>query len=277
MHFQYASDCHTHSDCSPDGHSPAQEMLRQAGALGLYAYTLTDHCECQKYEEKYKDRVALAKETMREIAPQAADGLRFYFGLELGQPTQNLPVAEQLTADETYDFILGSLHDLKSGENFGAIYRGILAGDDPPPAETVTALVEEYLTELLEIVRWGKFDSLAHITYPLRYLFPAGSSPDYRAQQELLEEVLSELIKRDKALEMNTSRLWRDNGPKLPDLEVFTLYRKMGGKLVTLGSDAHSADRVGNGIELGMELLQKAGFKEFAVYEKHRPILLPLN
>ena len=277
MHFQYASDCHTHSDCSPDGHSPAPEMLRQAGETGLYAYTLTDHCECQKYEEKYKDRVARAKETMKEIAPQAGEGLRFYFGLELGQPTQNLPVAEQLAADDAYDFILGSLHDLKSGENFGAIYRGILAGDDPPPAETVTALVEEYLVELLEIVRWGKFDSLAHITYPLRYLFPAGSSPNYHAQQELLEEVLSELIKRGKALEMNTSRLWRDNGPKLPDLEVFTLYRKMGGKLVTLGSDAHSADRVGNGIELGMELLQKAGFTEFAVYEKHRPILLPLN
>lgn len=277
MKYRYASDCHTHSDCSPDGHSPAQEMLRQAGALGLYAYTLTDHCECQKYEERYQARVALAKQTMQEIAPQTPKELKFYLGLELGQPTQNLPVAERLVADEAYDFILGSLHDLKSGENFGAIYRKIRAGGDPPPSETVDALVKEYLVELLEIVQWGKFDSLAHVTYPLRYLFPAGSSPDYRAQQGLLEAVLSELVKRDRALELNTSRLWQDDGPNLPDLEVLRLYRSLGGKLITLGSDAHSADRIAAGIELGMELLQEAGFTEFAVYEKRRPILLPLR
>lgn len=277
MKYQYASDCHTHSDCSPDGESPAGEMLRQAGALGLYAYTLTDHCECQKYEERYRGRVALAKRTMQELAPQAPKGLNFYFGLELGQPTQNLPAAEQLVSGETYDFILGSLHDLKSGENFGAIYRTIRAGGDPPPRETVNALLEEYFVELLEIAQWGKFDSLAHVTYPLRYLFPAGSRPDCRAQQELLEAVLSELIKQGKALELNTSRLGRDDGPKLPDLEMLQLYRSLGGKLITLGSDAHRAGDLAQGIDLGMELLQAAGFTEFAVYEKHRPVLLPLR
>ena len=44
MEHKYASDCHSHSNCSPDGeHSPGA-MAERARELGLYAYTLTDHC-----------------------------------------------------------------------------------------------------------------------------------------------------------------------------------------------------------------------------------------
>lgn len=275
MNYRFASDCHTHSDCSPDGRSPAEEMLRRAGELGLYAFTLTDHCECQKFETRYRERSALALETMKRIAPTAPAGLKFYFGVELGQPTQNLPAAEKIAADPAYDFVIGSLHNLRGGLDFYDI--GQRAGEKGLPKERQRELFQRYFEELEEIAAWGKFDSLAHITYPLRYLFPAGSSPSFDGHQEALEAVLLRLIRSDKALEMNTSRLWRDDAPRLPDLEVFQFYKALGGKLVTLGSDAHSAENLGRGIEAGMELLKAAGFTEFAVYEKREPVLLPLE
>ena len=34
---------------------------------------------------------------------------------------------------------------------------------------------------------------------------------------------------------------------------------------------------LGKGIEAGMDLLREAGFRYFAVYEQHKPILLPLE
>lgn len=52
MKYKFASDCHNHSACSPDGHDAIAAMCARAAELGLYAYTLTDHCECQKYEER---------------------------------------------------------------------------------------------------------------------------------------------------------------------------------------------------------------------------------
>ena len=43
MLHSFASDCHCHSSCSPDGRHPAEAMLARAKELGLYAVTLTDH------------------------------------------------------------------------------------------------------------------------------------------------------------------------------------------------------------------------------------------
>ena len=60
MLHSFASDCHCHSSCSPDGRHPAEAMLARAKELGLYAVTLTDHCECNEYEKKYRERALRA-------------------------------------------------------------------------------------------------------------------------------------------------------------------------------------------------------------------------
>ena len=42
----------------------------------------------------------------------------------------------------------------------------------------VTATLDTYFRDLIEVVKWGQFQSLAHLTYPFRYipepLRPAG-------------------------------------------------------------------------------------------------------
>lgn len=276
MKYKFASDSHTHSVCSPDGDSTPAEMLKKADELGLYAYTLSDHCECQRYEGEFKESAANARAQMKEIAESVPHSTKFFFGIELGQANHNLAAANEIADDTTYDFILGSLHNLRNREDF-YYFQQAKHGKSTTDEGVNDYILSEYLTELLEVIKWGRFDSLAHITYPLRYLFPAGSHPDYHNQQELLEQVLAELIKKDKALEMNTSRLWRTDGVVLPDLEVFKLYRQLGGRLVTVGSDAHCTDDLGKGIDLGLDLLKEAGFTEFAVYEKHKPLLLPIE
>ena len=60
-------------------------------------------------------------------------------------------------------------------------------------------------------------------------------------------------------------------------LPLLRRYRELGGKLVTLGSDAHRTEDLGKGIDEGMELLKEAGFGEFALYVKRQPVLLPLE
>lgn len=276
MKYTFASDSHSHSTCSPDGHNAPAEMLKKADELGLYAYTLSDHCECQSYEGEFKESSAEARRQMKEIAESVPHSVKFYFGIELGQANHNLAAANEIADDDTYDFILGSLHNLRNREDF-YYFQQAKHGEKIDEDNLTDYILSEYLKELLEVVEWGRFDSLAHITYPLRYIFPAGSHPNYHNQQELLEQVLAELIKKDKALEMNTSRLWRTDGVVLPDLEVFKLYKQMGGRLVTLGSDAHCTDDLGKGIDMGLDLLKEAGFSEFAVYERHTPTMLPIK
>ena len=127
------------------------------------------------------------------------------------------------------------------------------------------------------MISWGGFDSLAHITYPLRYLSLPGSTPSFAGHMEQVKAIFSELIRGEKALELNTSRLLRQDVPRLPDPELFALYHEMGGRLVTLGADAHCTEDLAQGIDEGMELLKQAGFTEFAVYQNRTPVMLPLE
>ena len=94
----------------------------------------------------------------REGAP------RFYRGIELGQPNQDLEAAEQALAGRDYDFVIGSIHNIRGYEDFFFLdYSKI-------ERSFIDALLETYWQEELEVIRWGKFDSLGHLTYPLRYI-----------------------------------------------------------------------------------------------------------
>ena len=62
----------------------------------------------------------------------------------------------------------------------------------------------------------------------------------------------------------------------MPDEEIIKRFKELGGKYITIGSDAHRWGDVGAGIEDGMRVLLKCGFTHFTVYEKRKPKLLPI-
>ncbi len=270
MKHTFAADCHNHSRCSPDGKDTVEAMCRRAEKLGLYAYTLTDHCECQKYKIQYHTRVELARKEMEKVF--GSKGPRFYRGIELGQPNQDLPSAQAALEGGEYDFVIGSIHNIRGFEDFF-----FLDYSEEGP-EYVDRLLSAYWQELSEVIDWGNFDSLGHLTYPLRYIEgDHGIAVDLKKHMDAIDEVLLRLIRKDKALEVNTSGLRQKIGRAMPDLPLLSRYYELGGRLVTLGSDAHSAEDLGKGIDEGMELLREAGFQEFTVFEKRVPLMLPLE
>ena len=57
-------------------------------------------------------------------------------------------------------------------------------------------LLDEYFSELLKICRWGKFDVLGHLTYPLRYIVEReGYYPDLQPFEGQIERIFNILIK----------------------------------------------------------------------------------
>ena len=270
MEHRFACDCHNHSHCSPDGDHSVEAMGARAGELGLYAWTLTDHCECQNWTGRYRPRVERAWEEMK--APRLPEGLRFYRGIELGQPNQDPLHAREALAGRDYDFVIGSIHNIRGYEDF------FYLDYSKEPADFVDRVLSAYWEEELEVIEWGDFDSLGHLTYPLRYIQGDHGIPvDLSKHRERIDAIFQALIEKGKALELNTSGLRQKIGRTLPDLPLLRRYRELGGKLVTLGSDAHCTGDLGKGIDEGMELLKEAGFGEFALYVKRQPVLLPLE
>ncbi len=269
MRYRFISDSHTHSECSFDGNDNVIMMCEQATAIGLYALTVTDHCECNEYFEKnVRDDITRSIFQTSKARAMYHDRLHVYTGIELGQPTQDIEAANDALSLWEYDFVLGSLHNLKNEQDFYFLEYS---------AENAYSLLDRYCDELLELARQNLFDSLAHLDYPLRYITAnTGLNIDLRHFYEKTDEILKTLAKNDKALEINTSGLRQVIGRTLPDMNIIKRFRELGGKYITLGSDAHRWGDISSGIEEGLDMLHECGYTHFTVFEKREPKLLPI-
>lgn len=277
-------DCHTHCRFSPDGHDEPLQLAQSAAELGLSAWALTDHCECSTWfeAEHYGIDSALADAdsilmyNCRKFHVESTgvtDDLRDRFqgkmqiinGVELGQPLQEINVAQEIVSDVRLDFIIGSLHNNAGKPDFYFLQYDKMSRDD------IAKLLDDYFEQVLEMCRWGQFDILGHLTYPLRYISGKyGIDIDMSAYRDVCAEIFEELIKRGKGIEINTSGLFTQLAATMPDRELVKLYKDLGGEVISIGSDAHSAAKVGQGIAEGAMLAKECGFRYCAYFIKHR-------
>ncbi len=270
-------DCHTHSTNSPDGDSPAEEMVKTAITKNYAAYALTDHCEVNRWfsaehygcpeghHDDYGYGAAFEKSLTENVLLKEKYGgkLNFICGVELGQANFDYGLAESAVSDKRLDFVIGSLHQVRDKEDFFFLdYE----------KEDVNALLTAYYTDMYELCKWNKFDILAHITYPLRYIEgDKGIAVDMSPYEEIIRECFKTLIENGKGIEINTSGLRQAYGKTFPDLHYVKMFRDMGGELLSLGSDAHCTEDLGKGIAEGAEIALAAGFTRLCCFKERKP------
>ncbi len=278
-------DCHCHTGISPDGSGTVEELLVQAKKLQLPVLAVTEHVEMNRYfsKEYYQteprneweffshDRVLeQSLETVYQLKPKAkAMGIHLLCGVELGQANADFTLSEIVLRNKRLDFVIGSLHELLDLPDFFCLEY---------TEETVKSLLERYFKELLDLCNWGKFDVLGHMTYPLRYMQgEAGIAVDLLPYVEPILDCLRAIIARGKGLELNTSGLRQPYGKPFPTLAILKLYRELGGEILTLGSDAHTAADLGKGIPEGKEIAKAAGFSYVCYFQNRNPVFVPLD
>jgi histidinol-phosphatase (PHP family) len=129
------------------------------------------------------------------------------------------------------------------------------------PHEQISEWFSRYFDELCEIVDvMPRIDTVAHITYLLRYLAFANRSFDAKPYYDKISNFFAKIIKKDIAMEVNTSTLWKGLGFSMPDAELLKLYRECGGKLITVGSDSHGPKNLASCVPQGFDILKSCGF-----------------
>jgi histidinol-phosphatase (PHP family) len=159
-------------------------------------------------------------------------------GVEIGGGPHVHPEEYTTYLAKGYDFVLVSVHDW---------YEGLFASEMvklPMPAEESYAL---YWDEVYKTVCYGGFDALAHFDFPKRYY----------------GKVMAE---KGIAMEINTSSVRQGMEEPMPGKEILDIYKKCGGKYVTIGSDAHIPEDMGADFDKAEKLC--TGFTQ--VYYKAR-------
>jgi len=270
LEYKKIIDAHTHTDNSFDGHHSTMYMCEHAEFIGLRAITFTDHVEIDFYKQNNFDKTAVQSYFEIAKARSAFRGkLLVCEGIELGQPMYDVQTADKVVGALHYDEVIGSVHNLRGKPDFMFLDYG---------AEDIHALMLEYFYELQIMVDWGNFDTLAHLTYPLRYICGEHgieiSLSEYSAQ---IDSILRGLVKKEKALEINTSGLRQKLGLTMPGEDIIKRFRELGGEYITIGSDAHYAVDIGAGIPEGMEMAERCGFKNVTLFQKREPIQIPIE
>lgn len=262
-------DTHTHSDNSFDGNHSCIllcEGVIQNKGIGV---AITDHCEIDSKNLDFRNFTINQYVETFVAKKNFADKIEVLQGIELGQAIYNKPLAEQILKDFKYDFVLGSIHNLENMQDF--YFLDFKQYD-------IKELLTDYFNTILELCRWNKFDSLAHLTYPLRYIYQRENiRVDLSEYRDIIDLILTELVKNEKALEINVSGLYMDIGQTLPTADVLCRFKELGGKYVTVGTDSHYYDRVCKGIEDGYDMLKECGFDCFTIFRQRQPVLIPIE
>lgn len=272
--FKNLVDMHSHTCHSFDAEFPVDELVASSVSRGLKTVAFTDHVEMDVFRTDSNRYDVTAEESYKDIKrakKQYENQIEICVGVELGEPCYNLEETEKLLCEKNYDIVIGSLHNLKGLKDFSQI-------DYFNDGYDIYELLHQYYEDQKQIAQWARFDTMAHIIYPLRYMIGKyGISIDRSRISGDIDELLDILAKKEKALEINTSGLRQKIGTTMPDENIVRRFRELGGKFVTVGSDSHTADDMGAGIAQGYEIAKRCGFDSVLIFKNRQPVEIPIE
>ena len=260
-------DYHMHTIVSFDGHDRGLQMAQAAKAAGLKEICFTDHLD---YDPLGKMGI-LAFDTAAynaEYDNLEIDGLKIRRGMEFGMTVDNLAQFKADLKRRHFDFVLGSIHFVDDLD----VYFEDFWHD-----KTVFQAERRCLEETLVCVELhNDFDVLAHLTYISKTrCHPCPRPVVYEEHREVIDEILKVLARKGKGLEINTSGVDRC-GDYLPPFQMVRRFKELGGQIVTVGSDAHRANRVGQYSFEACQLLKDI-FGHVCTFENRQPVFHKLK
>lgn len=268
------ADMHTHSENSHDSVCPLEEMALSQLEKGTTIFAVTDHFDTSLYCGE-EDLLPIIKscETCVSLNKELQGKIKILKGIELGEGFWNADVYNQVKNLLEYDVIIGSVHAVKYKDILDVFSRVDFSA---LPREDVFEYTDAYFDDMITMIDTLDFDVLAHITNLFKYTNGKYKlNVDITPYEEKIELILKKIIKKGIALEVNTS-CTELLGDFMPTREIIKKYYDMGGRLITLGSDAHFSRYASAHFDKAVDFLKKTGFENIYYYEKRKPVPIKL-
>lgn len=255
-------DAHLHTDLSPDSGVPVDAYCAEAVRRDIATIAITDHVDFDPLDPAYRyTDFATRERTVRAAAERwAGEGLRVLFGVEITYGRQWEPDIRDHLARYRYDYVIGSVHDWP-----GSPYRDPRTLSSWMEGLSLAEIVGPHFAEVEAAARSGLFDTIGHVDVVKRYICPTVSPDELAAAPELYEPMLAAIIESGAGLEINTSGLRQAPGEPYPPAAIVALYRSMGGRSVTVGSDAHRLPSFAYGLAAGYRSAADAGIDDVGI------------
>jgi len=263
-------DYHLHSSFSGDCKEAMEETILEAIKLGGHELCFTDHLdydypshdiafdfnadgfsqEFERLKEKYKGQLTLKK------------------GIELGLQYHIVDQCRDFVRAFQPDFVLCSFHVAEKKD----LFNGDFFKD-----KTSHQAWRAYYEDVLRTLKVFKdYSIVSHLDLPKRYE-PALRQVDLKDMEAFIIPVLDQIIQDGKGIEVNMSGLRTDLEETLPNPEILALYYERGGRIITIGSDAHRKEDIYSHFKEILVLLKTIGFDHIASFDKMQVQMIPIE
>ena len=247
-------DTHVHTTFSTDSKMNIATALKRAADLGQ-GITITEHMDLAYPEpEAFTFDV---KAYFEEYEQYRNDKL--LLGIEVGMRPDCLEDNRRIVEGHSFDYVIGSIHVVENADIYHSSFY---------ESRSKQEVYNFYFDAMLNCLKNHDFiDSLGHIDYIARYAQYQDPDIHYNEFSDRLDEIVRAAAEREKALEINTRRLTSPEAAKQL-LPIYKRFAEVGGKIVTIGSDAHKPDDIGRGLAMAQEMAEACNLK--VVYFKQR-------
>ena len=279
------ADYHLHSEFSDDSRELMEDQIKQGIAIGLDEMCFTDHVDYGikrdwddplgiewrdgDNDQGEKDPVANVNypeyfDTLFCLQVQYENEISVKAGLEFGIQSHTVTQFQRLYDKYKHklDFILFSMHQVEDKEFWTGEFQ---------EGRTQDEYNRKYYEEILKTMQMYKdYSVLAHLDLIVRY-DKNGVYP-FEKVKDIIAAILEQAIRDDKGIEINTSSWKYGLSDTQPSRAILRLYKDLGGKILTVGSDAHKKEFLGSHFDDAFAILKdEIGFKEIATFNKMIP------
>lgn len=258
-------DLHTHTYLCGHAEGMPEDYINTAIERGITIYGISDHAPLP---DGMREGITMHEseaegyiELVHSLKEHYAGRIDIRTGFEVDYPEQ-ATFSEAYYTDERIDYLIGSCHFL------GDWPIDMPERLDEYDVRGVDAVVEQYLSNMLAMVKSRKYNIIGHFD-----LFKKFGHRPKKSFRDMIAAIAEEARINEVAIEINTSGLRKPVGEMYPSDDIVALFAREGAPF-TLGSDSHAPLEVGRDFDKALAVLAKHGVTELSSYRmRNREVL----
>ncbi|WP_028560926.1 histidinol-phosphatase HisJ [Paenibacillus pinihumi] len=263
-------DYHTHHARCGHAVGSLEDYVKRGIEIGLGQIGLSDHIPLVHVDPAaYYPEMAMPMEELPRYVEECYELKEKYKGIidiRVGLEADYIEgweqQLEQIINAYEWDYVIGSVHFL--GEWDVTDFRQTHGWEGRDRLE----VYRTYYNAVQKAAASGLYDYIGHIDVIKRF----GFKPDEDVTE--MENAALEAVKRhDLAIELNASGLRMPAAEMFPSRRMLEYALKLGIP-VTIGSDAHQPERLGQYLDQARAQLQEVGFSQLATFNKRNRTMI---
>jgi histidinol-phosphatase (PHP family) len=263
-------DYHTHHVRCGHAVGSLEEYVRKGIEIGLSQIGLSDHMPLLHVDPaEYYPEMAMPMEELPRYVEQCLqlkdkykDQIDIRVGLEGDYIEGYEDQIDSIIRAYPWDYVIGSVHFLGTWDVTD--FRQTHGWE----GRSRVQVYEQYYDAVQKAAATGFYDYIGHIDVIKRFGFQPESDVTH------LENAALEAVKRHGlAIELNASGLRTPAAEMFPSRRMLEYARELDIPL-TIGSDAHQPERLGQYLDEAREMLKKVGFHQLATFEGRKRVMI---